>query len=38
MLLIEQFNEEKRIEFECKGHGGRFTERQKDYAFELIGE
>ena len=37
-LLAEEFNEEKRYLFESYGEGGRYTKRQKDYAFELISE
>jgi hypothetical protein len=37
-LLAEHFNEDKRIEFECMGDGGHYSERQKEYAFELIAE
>ncbi len=37
-LFAEEFNEEKRYLFESYGEGGRYTQRQKDYAFELIRE
>jgi hypothetical protein len=37
-LLAEHFNEDKRIHFECMGDGGHYSERQKEYAFELIAE
>jgi transposase-like protein len=37
-LLAEEFNEEKRYSFESYGEEGRYTQRQKDYAFELIDE
>jgi len=37
-LLAEEFNEDKRIEFEYKGHGRRYNKQQKEYAFELIDE
>ena len=36
--LAETFNEEKRDMFQAFGEGGRYTQRQKDYAFELIDE
>ena len=36
--LAECFNEDKRFEFIYYGNGGRYTQRQKDYAFELIDE
>ena len=36
--LAEFFNEEKRDLFQAFGEGGRYTRRQKDYAFELIDE
>jgi hypothetical protein len=35
-LMVEQFNEEKRDEFESLGNGGQYTENQRSYAFELI--
>lgn len=38
LMYAEEFNEEKRYLFECYGEGGRYTQRQKDYAFELIDE
>lgn len=37
-LAAEQFNEERRFEFEALGDGGRYIKQQKDYAFELIEE
>ncbi len=36
--LVEFFNEEKRELFQAFGEGGHYTQRQKDYAFELIDE
>ena len=36
--LAEFFNEEKRELFQAFGEGGRYTQRQKEYAFELIAE
>ncbi len=36
--LAEEFNEEKRELFRAFGDSGRYTQRQKDYAFELIKE
>lgn len=36
--LAEEFNEDKRYLFEAFGEGGHYTQRQKDYAFELINE
>ena len=36
--LVEFFNEEKRDLFQAFGEGGHYTQRQKDYAFELIAE
>jgi hypothetical protein len=36
LLIAEQFNEDKRCWFEALGDGGQYTQRQKDYAFELI--
>ena len=35
-LMAEQFNEEKRYEFESLGSGGHYTDNQRGYAFELI--
>jgi len=35
-MYTEEFNEEKRGMFQAYGEGGRYTQRQKDYAFELI--
>lgn len=35
-LLIEGFDEEKRSWFRALNDGGRYTQGQKDYAFELI--
>ena len=35
-LLIEHWNKEKREMFTAFGGGGQYTERQKEYAFELI--
>ncbi len=37
-ILIGYFNEEKRDMFQAYGEGGCYTQRQKDYAFELIDE
>ena len=37
-LMAEQFNEEKRDEFESLGSGGHYTDNQRSYAFELIGQ
>ena len=37
-LLAEHFNEDKRIHFECMGDSGHYSQRQKEYAFELIAE
>jgi hypothetical protein len=37
-MLAEEFNEERRYLFGSFGEGGRYTQRQKDYAFELIDE
>ena len=36
--MAEEFNEEKRAEFVFLGDGGRYTDEQRDYAFELIAE
>jgi len=36
--MAEQFNEEKRYEFESLGNDGQYTDGQKNYAFELIAE
>ena len=36
--MVEQFNEERRADFEFLGDGGRYTDRQIAYAFELINE
>ena len=36
--LVGFFNEEKRELFQAFGEGGHYTQRQKDYAFELIDE
>jgi len=36
--LAEEFNEEKRELFQAYGEGKRYTQKQKDYAFELIDE
>ena len=36
--LVGFFNEEKRDLFQAFGEGGHYTQRQKDYAFELIDE
>ena len=35
-LMAEEFNEEKRDEFESLGDGGQYTDNQRSYAFELI--
>jgi hypothetical protein len=37
-IMAEQFNEEKRDEFESLGSGGQYTDNQRSYAFELIGQ
>ena len=37
-LYAEQFNEEKRAEFEYLAQGGHYTSEQKAYAFQLIEE
>lgn len=37
-MLAEQFNEEKRAEFESLGQGSHYTDEQKTYAFKLIEE
>ncbi len=37
-LMAEEFNEEKRYEFESLGNGGQYTNSQKNFAFELIAE
>ncbi len=37
-MLAEEFNEEKLYSFKSYGEGGRYTQRQKDYAFKLIEE
>jgi transposase-like protein len=34
--MAEEFNEEKRDEFESLGDGGQYTDDQRTYAFELI--
>ena len=34
----EQFNEEKRYEFESLSDDGQYTDKQRTYAFELINE
>jgi transposase-like protein len=36
--MAEQFNEEKRHEFEALVNDGQYTDSQKNYAFELIAE
>ncbi len=36
--LYEEFNKEKRLEFEFLGEGGHYSEKQKEYAFILIKE
>jgi hypothetical protein len=36
--MAEQFNEEKRYEFESLGNDGQYTDKQRTYAFELINE
>jgi phage antirepressor YoqD-like protein len=36
--MAEQFNEEKRYEFEALGNDGQYADSQKNYAFELIAE
>ena len=36
--LAECFNDDKWFEFLHYGNGGRYTKKQKDYAFELIDE
>lgn len=35
-LYAQQFNEEKRAQFEYLGQGGHYTSEQKAYAFQLI--
>jgi hypothetical protein len=35
-IMAEQFNEERRNEFDSIGSGGRYTDKQKRYAFDLI--
>ena len=35
---IQELNEEKRIEFQALGTGGRYTRQQKQYAFKMIYE
>ena len=37
-IMHEQGNADKRVEFAHLGNGGRYTEDQKQYAFELIYE
>ncbi len=37
-LLAEQFNEEKRAEFESLGQAGHYTNEQRAYVFALIEE
>ena len=37
-MLAEEFNEEKRYLFLSFGEGGHYTQKQKEYAFELIDE
>jgi len=37
-VMAEEFNEEKRYEFESLGNGGQYNDKQKTYAFELIRE
>jgi transposase-like protein len=36
--MAEQFNEEKRYEFESLNDDGQYTDEQRTYAFELIRE
>ncbi|MHC4396303.1 MAG: hypothetical protein ACYS1A_11680 [Planctomycetota bacterium] len=38
IAMQQEFNEEKRYLFLSLGEGGRYTQRQKHYAFELIDE
>ena len=38
MLLIQEGYEDRRYEFRALGNGGYYTQRQKEYAFELIDE
>jgi hypothetical protein len=38
LMMQQQFYEEKRYDFLALGKGGQYTEAQKHYAFELIGE
>ena len=37
-LAAEEFNEERRAEFDSLGSGGRYAGKQKTYAFKLISE
>ena len=37
-MMHEEANADKRAEFRALGDGGRYTEDQKQYAFELIYE
>lgn len=36
--LIQEGIEDKRTKFHYLGHGGQYTQRQKEFAFELIAE
>ena len=36
--MAEEFNEEKRYEFDSLGNSGQYNDEQKNYAFELINE
>ena len=38
IAMQQQFYEDRRYEFCALGEGVRYTQRQKDYAFELIDE
>ena len=35
-IMAEQFNEEKRDEFQSLGGGSRYSDNQRSYAFKLI--
>jgi hypothetical protein len=36
--FMQEINDEKRHEFMACGNGGRYTDKQKNYAFELVSE
>ena len=38
LVMAEQFNEEKREHFRYLGHGGHYTEKQIEYAFQIVRE